>query len=107
MPTTEQIEDWKKRVDESSGNLRFVSEQFKERAKALEAKRVAYNEKIKEMSKLEIEMRVEQDNLILDIRKEIAEQDDSVWLKDIALVGEAAKDDIYVVHLVQPQPRSM
>jgi hypothetical protein len=107
MPTAEQITDWKKRVDESNGSLRFVSEAFKERAKALEAKRVAYNEKVKEMAKLEIEMRVEQDNLLIDMRREIEKEDADVWIKDIALVGEAAKEDIYIVHLVQPQPRSI
>jgi NACalpha-BTF3-like transcription factor len=107
MPTTEQIEDWKKRVDESQGTLCFLPEALKAKAQAVEDKRDAFNQKAKEMSKDEIELRVEQENVLLEIRRALEETDKEIWIKDIAVLQEALKDGVYIVHTVVPQRRGM
>jgi DNA anti-recombination protein RmuC len=105
MSTTEQVQDWKKRVDESQGTLAYLPEEFKEAADKLEAGRVAFNEQIKAMAEAEIKLRVEQENLILSIRQELSKSQPDIWVKDVALVGEALKDGLHIIHIVEQKPR--
>lgn len=105
MPTAEKIQEWKQRVDESKGQLTFLPEKLLAKAKKVEDLRKAFNEKVRVMSKDEIELRVLQENLLLDIRHELDTVDPENWTKNIAILEEAVKDDVYLVHLVEPQRR--
>jgi len=57
------------------------------------------------MSKEEIELRVKQENMLLEIRRELEKTDKDIWLKNIALLPQALEDEVYVVHTVMPQAR--
>jgi len=107
MPTVEQVQDWKKRVDESQGTLTFLPERLKESVTDVEAVRTAFNDKAKAMSREEIELRVKQENMLLEIRRELSATDPDIWLKDIAVLPDALKDGVYVVHTVMPRPRGL
>ena len=105
MPTIEQVQDWKKRIDESNGTLAYLPEQFKEAADKLEAGHLAFNDQVKKMAESEIKLRVEQENLMLSVRQDLSKSEPDIWVKDVALVGEALKDGLHVVHVVEQKPR--
>lgn len=106
MATKENIEKWLKKSQESNGSIIILDTKFNEKATELEKKRREFNDKIKEISKLEILLKDEQYRLLVSIREDLeAKGDKDVWTKDIGFVTEALEEDVFAVHLVKPQQR--
>lgn len=95
--------DWKKLVAESKGNMVFVPGKLTDSFKTLDLKRQKFLEVLEGVSKTEIELQVETNNLMLEVRKLLAESGLKIWKKDIGLNQSAMEDNELILNISDPR----
>lgn len=106
MPTKETAQKWTKEIEKSEGKLRFVPEKHKQELEIVAEMEKNFQDEIRKIAKLEIDMRIRQENLLYAIRQDLYEKgEDDIWTKDIGLVKEAIRDGVFVYHVVNSGQR--
>jgi hypothetical protein len=97
--------DWKNLVLESDGTMFMLPEELLTRAKEWNNKREAFQEKLEEMSRAEIEISNSLENILFDMRKHLADNGIKSWQKEIGFEATALVDGEYVITLTKPMGR--
>lgn len=98
MPEAPAKRSWEEIVKNSNGNMIFVPERFEKDFDEIEKKRKNLNEKIREMAELEITFNMFTQNVLFEIRREMAANDPSVWTKDLGMNMDALREGKYVLN---------
>lgn len=92
--------DWKTIVSKSDGAQVFVPEKLIPAVKKWAQMRDEFNSLINSIAKAEVEVGVQFQNLILDMRKYFADAGQKdIWIKDVGIETEALKEGVYVLNI--------
>lgn len=95
--------DWKKIVSESNGRSHFLPESIKADAEKWQETRVDFDKKVATLAQQEIEISVMLQNMMLAIRKYLAENGHAdVWTKDIGFDENALKEGVFIINITDP-----
>lgn len=93
--------DWNKIVAGSNGTRAFIPEEFRKEVDRIEGQRNSFNELANQLAEREITISVESNDVYLALRKYFAENGyKDIWLKDIGLDGDALKEGVYVLNII-------
>lgn len=100
LPKFTHARDWNKIVSESNGTMFFAPSEFIDRLKAWQEKRLAFNKRVEEVSKLENEISVLFGQLVFDMRADLEKKGIAgVWTADFGFNTEALKEGKFIVNL--------
>lgn len=94
--------DWKKRVEESGGQSSFVPEALKADVEKWHESRMAFQKKVNDLAKEEVNLNVMFQNLILKIREYFAENGhNDIWTADVGFDTNALRDGEFVINITE------
>lgn len=104
-PTAKPQRDWDEIVKSSNGSLFHLPKEFVDRAKEWQAKRLEFNKKVEEVSRMENEINVVFGQLVFDIRKFFAENGgpETPWTSDFGFNTNALKEGKFIVEFMSNQ----
>lgn len=91
--------DWKKIVADSDKASVFLPEKFQAAVKEYQAKRLAFNKSLDAVAKQEIEMNLDYNKLMFEIREHLDSAGVENWQKDIGLNIPALQDGEFIINI--------
>lgn len=97
--------DWVKIVKESNGQQVFLPEELNGEMVEIERERVAFDERLLELSEIEIRLKKKQQDLMFKFREIMSKRGVKTWNKDVGFETSALSEGVFVVNILNPQGR--